>query len=327
MTNFSAKLAGALALALLAGCTSIPQPVASALAQDNIDTPASVTYQDDNGNAVDAREFVTRLAANGKFDLLKSGPTATPDVTARLRPLHENVFNKLRLGDALPDFHLRRVDGQAIDNRALDGKFTLIDFYSAKFDRSETQVPLLNALAKRHPELNLLAITYDSATEARTFVEKHGLAIPVLPDARELIDRIGNHGYPTLALFDRQGKLVDASSGIGRLKNPVLFETWLSRQIAAIDPTTTPAVLDFRTCGVPIYPLEDLRARHTGTVTLNFLVGADGRVKQAGIDTSSGHASLDRAALASLSRCQFKPAIVSGVPQEKWSLVQYKWSM
>lgn len=87
------------------------------------------------------------------------------------------------------------------------------------------------------------------------------------------------------------------------------------------------AVIDFRTCPRPIYPAEDLRGRHTGTVTLRFLVGTDGYVKKAEIAASSGYPGLDQAAMVSLVRCHFSPALADGVPQETWSPVQYVWSM
>jgi TonB family protein len=90
---------------------------------------------------------------------------------------------------------------------------------------------------------------------------------------------------------------------------------------------TTAAVADFKSCPKPEYPINDLRARHTGTVKLNFLISIDGVVKKAEITTSSGFPGLDQAAMVSLVRCRFKPATSGGVPVERWSPVQYVWDM
>jgi TonB family protein len=87
------------------------------------------------------------------------------------------------------------------------------------------------------------------------------------------------------------------------------------------------AVVDFRTCPKPSYPIDALRAHHTGKVTLNFLVSIDGYVKKAEITHSSGFPGLDQAAMVALVRCRFKPATSGGVPLETWSPVQYVWSM
>lgn len=85
--------------------------------------------------------------------------------------------------------------------------------------------------------------------------------------------------------------------------------------------------VDFGTCAAPLYPQDDLLAKHTGTVTLNFLVGADGYVKKSQVASSSGHPGLDLAALSALSRCRFKPVLAKGVPVERWRHVQFVWSM
>jgi TonB family protein len=97
--------------------------------------------------------------------------------------------------------------------------------------------------------------------------------------------------------------------------------------VALLNPAERPAMIDFKTCGRPTYPADELRAKHTGMVKLNFLVGADGAVRKAGIGTSSGYPALDRAALAALSRCRFTPGTSAGAPVEKWSPVQYRWSI
>ncbi len=96
---------------------------------------------------------------------------------------------------------------------------------------------------------------------------------------------------------------------------------------ASLNPAELPAMIDFKTCSRPAYPADELRAKHTGMVKLNFLVGADGTVRKAEIRTSSGYPALDQAALASLSRCRFTPGTSGGAPAEKWAPVQYRWSI
>ncbi|KGF78597.1 hypothetical protein IA69_29205 [Massilia sp. JS1662] len=86
-------------------------------------------------------------------------------------------------------------------------------------------------------------------------------------------------------------------------------------------------MIDFKTCPRPTYPPDELRAKHTGMVKLNFLIGTDGAIKRAAIGTSSGFPALDQAALAALSRCRFTPGTSAGAPAEKWSPVQYRWSI
>jgi protein TonB len=80
-------------------------------------------------------------------------------------------------------------------------------------------------------------------------------------------------------------------------------------------------------CTKPAYPMDALRAEAAGVVTMRFLIGADGAVQETKLVKSSGHASLDQAAIDALSKCRFKPAAVDGKFVEHWQEVKYTWSL
>jgi D-alanyl-D-alanine endopeptidase (penicillin-binding protein 7) len=90
---------------------------------------------------------------------------------------------------------------------------------------------------------------------------------------------------------------------------------------------TTRALVDFRSCGKPVWPKEDLRAEHTGTVTLGFLVNAEGIPVDSKVLKSSGHPGLDLAAQAGIEKCHFIPATKDGKPVEEWMRMQYVWTL
>ena len=89
----------------------------------------------------------------------------------------------------------------------------------------------------------------------------------------------------------------------------------------------TAALADFSSCARPEYPKESIAKQQVGTVSLNFLVDVDGRVKQAKVEQSSGHPALDDAARVALQACRFYPARTAGLPVESWTKVQYVWSL
>ncbi len=62
-----------------------------------------------------------------------------------------------------------------------------------------------------------------------------------------------------------------------------------------------------------------------GRVTISFLVGPEGLVREANIVTPSPHAELDGALIAVLSKCRFRPVTVDGVPQKAWIDVVHDW--
>jgi TonB family protein len=86
------------------------------------------------------------------------------------------------------------------------------------------------------------------------------------------------------------------------------------------------ALLDFRSCAKPAYPDEEQKANHEGTVTLGFLVKADGSVGDTKVIASSGFPALDEEARSALARCRFSPAVRGGQPVDAWTQVQYVWS-
>jgi protein TonB len=80
-------------------------------------------------------------------------------------------------------------------------------------------------------------------------------------------------------------------------------------------------------CAKPDYPSASRRLEEEGTVTLKFLIGADGRVLQADIEKTSGFNRLDEAARNALSKCQFRPGTVDGKPEQSWASIKYTWRL
>ncbi len=87
----------------------------------------------------------------------------------------------------------------------------------------------------------------------------------------------------------------------------------------------TPAIVDFRSCAKPEWPKADLRAEHTGTVTLKFHISESGQVLDSAVLTSSGYPGLDQAARIGIEKCSFKPATQRGKPIATWQKMQYVW--
>ncbi len=92
-------------------------------------------------------------------------------------------------------------------------------------------------------------------------------------------------------------------------------------------PVRTAAVISASSCEKPDYPSASRRLEEEGTVTLKFLVGVDGKVKESGVDKSSGFKRLDEAARQGLSKCLFKPGTENGNPVEAWASMRFTWKL
>lgn len=97
-------------------------------------------------------------------------------------------------------------------------------------------------------------------------------------------------------------------------------------KITPIKPAPdAPGMIRFDSCARPSYPEQASSQKQEGTVTLRFLIGADGKVKDARLLTSSGYPALDEAALVAISKCSFNPAVKDGKPVDAWTAIQYVW--
>jgi protein TonB len=86
------------------------------------------------------------------------------------------------------------------------------------------------------------------------------------------------------------------------------------------------ASLDAKACKME-YPKASLMNEEEGSVTMSFLVSADGQVVDSKLDKTSGFKNLDKAAMKSLSACKFKPGTKDGAPAQTWTKIDYVWKL
>jgi TonB family protein len=96
-------------------------------------------------------------------------------------------------------------------------------------------------------------------------------------------------------------------------------------------PTPEESKIGKKGCQTPPYPRIATRKEVAGTVTVGFLVDANGMVRKARILSSSGethlHKLLDGLAAAYIGECEFRPGTVGGVPVQSWTKIQYVWKL
>lgn len=80
-------------------------------------------------------------------------------------------------------------------------------------------------------------------------------------------------------------------------------------------------------CQRPQYPESSRIEGEQGSVTIGFLIGVDGRIKDNKIINSSGHRRLDLAARDALELCKFQPGTENGQPVESWAKIKYVWRL
>ncbi len=92
-------------------------------------------------------------------------------------------------------------------------------------------------------------------------------------------------------------------------------------QAVAGPRTVSVAQLGYLVPPNPVYPSRARKAGEQGSVMVRVLVDVAGRPSQVVLQGSSGHASLDEAALSAVRAAQFRPYADGGAPQAVWVLV------
>jgi thiol-disulfide isomerase/thioredoxin len=141
------------------------------------------------------------------------GSEITMTVRMRGRPACASPYPPVT---AMPPFDLRDLAGRRVTSASLRGRPTLVNFYFAKCRPCILETEPLNQFAAARPHMNFLAVTFDEPAEAREFVARYGFRWRIVPDARDLIDRMRVKQYPMMALFDAQGRLLGTRKGGAR---------------------------------------------------------------------------------------------------------------
>ena len=88
------------------------------------------------------------------------------------------------------------------------------------------------------------------------------------------------------------------------------------------------ATLAYMQAPAPAYPSAARRMHMQGTVVLRVLVDVDGKPLQVVVESSSGHAELDRAAQNQvLSKWRFQPATAQGRPTQAWARIPVTFNL
>jgi protein TonB len=77
----------------------------------------------------------------------------------------------------------------------------------------------------------------------------------------------------------------------------------------------------------PVYPSNEQRAGHEGTVALRVLIGTDGRVKDVQKVSATSDAFFEATRRQALSHWRFRPATRGGVPEESWKTMRVRFEM
>ena len=87
----------------------------------------------------------------------------------------------------------------------LTGKIVVLVFWATWCGPCLKAMPKLEAFARRHPEIAVLAINLDDAVQARAIFSERGYTLTLLAGDQKTSDRYGVTSIPHTVLIDRAG--------------------------------------------------------------------------------------------------------------------------
>jgi thiol-disulfide isomerase/thioredoxin len=175
---------------------------------------STIQYERVDGTPMTYDQFRSALNNKSSFNIKKDPDTKI--ATLRISPPGTSAPNLIKVklslpnGDAVPELKVLSLDGSPV---IFSGKPTVLSFFFAECAPCIQEIPQLNTLAKKHPELQFVSVTFDDRATSEAFVSQHGLQTQVVPDSSDFIDTLGVKTYPVLALVSSDGHLIDALSG------------------------------------------------------------------------------------------------------------------
>ncbi|MBC8026423.1 MAG: DUF1080 domain-containing protein [Steroidobacteraceae bacterium] len=210
-----------------------PKTVASLRDTFKVPADAKVSFQSEDGAALNEAEFTKRLPSAATVQLIKNVEKGT--YTLALAKAAE--YRKRPPITSLPAIDLTDLDGKRIRNVDLAGKPTLVNFFFAACAPCIREIPAFNAFRRGHPEYNYLAVTFDDTKTAQAFVKEYSFEWPVAASAGDFLERAGINAYPTYLLLSASGAVLGSEDGFdtskGEAASVAALEKWVAENARA----------------------------------------------------------------------------------------------
>jgi len=129
---------------------------------------------------------------------------------------HPELVRPMRSGDPAPGFALPAITaagdlGPRVSRPA--NAIVIVDFWATWCKPCLAAMPELDALARRHPNVSVIAINVDDAGKARALFDAQHYAMTLVFDDDDTAGRFGVHEYPHTVLIGRDGSVLKVTRG------------------------------------------------------------------------------------------------------------------
>jgi peroxiredoxin len=158
--------------------------------------------------------FSKMMMSNGDDNFITMFIQQSAEEAAAEKKATPTVRLKIKAGDTFPAFSVSTTNSNTVDNSLFQGKITLMNFFFDKCIPCIKETPELNEFAKKHPNIQVLAVTEDSLKKATKYASEHAFSWNIAStDHNFLKEKLGMITYPSFALIDGNGKVLGISTG------------------------------------------------------------------------------------------------------------------
>lgn len=124
------------------------------------------------------------------------------------------------IGKEYPIQNIETLDGKIINIDDLKGKPTLINLWFTSCAPCIEEMPTLNKMQAEHSDkFNFLAVTFESESKVKKFLQKFDFEFEHVVNSKELTTKLGFEGYPVNLFLDKNGVLRVIEGNIPYEKN------------------------------------------------------------------------------------------------------------
>ena len=100
------------------------------------------------------------------------------------------------------------ITGKEISLKDLRGKVVVLNFWYSDCTACVADMPELNKLVAKYPDVEFVSITFDSKAEAEKTVKTNAFKYKVIADSEDILIEYGTLAFPTHLIIDKTGEIV-----------------------------------------------------------------------------------------------------------------------
>jgi thiol-disulfide isomerase/thioredoxin len=155
-------------------------------------------------------------------------------LTREVRTIRDASPSWTKVDRTLPEFELGELSGRTWSMPDFKGKRTLVNMWATWCGPCRTELPHLQKLYEQLKDRKDVQVVTWNVDEDRSavapYVKEEGFTFPVLL-ARELVDKLGIHGYPTSWIIEPDGSVREEQLGFTGEPN-----AWVNQVLLKLAP-------------------------------------------------------------------------------------------